>query len=244
MDFQPGSTAFLEGETNKLDKLASALAQRPALNLEIETSVDPVSDRDALARQKLRRSLREDRLRELADTGQRPPPDVFVLDDANFQRLLRAGLAREFGTNLSEALKDYTAAQAAAHATAATNRALANAQLSRPKGLLRTAYYYLPIHGKHSAIGAAKRQAKADAALLKQNPELVNATEDDLEGLLASRTEVTTEEYLRLMQDRARALQARLQQTGQIAPDRLYLMAPKAPDPTKPTLSRATLTLN
>lgn len=51
--FRPGTTEFGEGEAAKLEALAEALKQRPALVLDIRGAVDPVIDRPALDRERL-----------------------------------------------------------------------------------------------------------------------------------------------------------------------------------------------
>ncbi len=56
-EFQPGSTNLLPAATAKLDALATALYARPDLELEIEGSVDPVADLEALRREKINRQL-------------------------------------------------------------------------------------------------------------------------------------------------------------------------------------------
>ena len=72
VEFTPGTTNLVEGELDKLGKLTAALAKRPALNLEIEGAIDPESDRDALAKQKLREQLKAKRLQELTAKGRAP----------------------------------------------------------------------------------------------------------------------------------------------------------------------------
>ena len=92
---------MLEGETNKLAKLTKALVERPAINLEIDSSVDPDGDRHALARFEVRNQLKTARLAELAATGQTPPEvESFELDPANYERLLRAEFVKVYGNKL------------------------------------------------------------------------------------------------------------------------------------------------
>lgn len=55
--FSPGATSAVGDEANKLDTLAALLNNRPRLKLELTPGADGVSDRDALARDALRRSL-------------------------------------------------------------------------------------------------------------------------------------------------------------------------------------------
>ncbi|MCG3149182.1 MAG: hypothetical protein PCFJNLEI_02642 [Verrucomicrobiae bacterium] len=53
-EFAPGSAVLQSNEIKKLDVLIKALTERPALNLEITGSIDPVKDREPLKREKLK----------------------------------------------------------------------------------------------------------------------------------------------------------------------------------------------
>lgn len=55
VDFDPGSSALLPPEQEKLKSLAEALAKRPALTLSVEPGYDPESDRRALQELAMRR---------------------------------------------------------------------------------------------------------------------------------------------------------------------------------------------
>src|SRR5258708_27769448 len=52
-EFQPGSTNLLPATIAKLDILAKGINERPELQLEIEGSEDPVTDLEALRREKI-----------------------------------------------------------------------------------------------------------------------------------------------------------------------------------------------
>ncbi len=56
-EFQPGSTNLSPAAIAKLDLLAKALYERPELQLQIQGSADPVTDLDALRREKMRRQM-------------------------------------------------------------------------------------------------------------------------------------------------------------------------------------------
>jgi outer membrane protein OmpA-like peptidoglycan-associated protein len=56
-EFQPGSTNLLPAAIAKLDVMANALYERPELRLEIEGSVDPQTDLEALRRAELNKQL-------------------------------------------------------------------------------------------------------------------------------------------------------------------------------------------
>src|SRR5207248_1032112 len=57
-DFAPGNAALQDGSRSKLDALIKALYERPGLQLEIEGSVDPAADRDALRMANFEKQLR------------------------------------------------------------------------------------------------------------------------------------------------------------------------------------------
>lgn len=95
IDFQPGTAELAPSETAKLDKLAKALDDRPALQLEVSASVDPAADRMMLAKAKVRRLL-EDRARTAAQSrpsGKKsaaaPEPAAFTLDEVEYERMVR-----------------------------------------------------------------------------------------------------------------------------------------------------------
>ncbi len=96
IDFQPGTAELAPTETAKLDKLAKALDDRPALRLEVSASVDPNADRLMLAKDKLRRVL-EERLRTAAakpgkggKKGAVPTSaEGATLDEVEYERMVR-----------------------------------------------------------------------------------------------------------------------------------------------------------
>lgn len=96
--FDPGTADFATGEINKLDTLAKALDERPALHLEINGSIDPVKDRDALARIRIEHNLKQARLEELAAAGQKVGSiENIVLELADHDRLLKLAYAEAAG---------------------------------------------------------------------------------------------------------------------------------------------------
>jgi len=96
--YSAGGSDFAEGEINKLDALATALYERPALHLVINGAVDPVQDRDALAALKVQRQIKTLRMNELAAAGQKiSSPDAVVLAPADHDRLLKVAYAQAMG---------------------------------------------------------------------------------------------------------------------------------------------------
>jgi hypothetical protein len=239
VEFAPGQALMHEGETNKLDKLVKALGDRPAINLEIAGSIDPVADRDALARTLVQSQVKSLRLEELNTISQAPTdPDTFTPDPADQERLLRAMVTKTFGTNLTEAVQ--TLAQ-----RAATNAAtLAARKPESGHGFFSPVTSLFKPREERAALKQARLQAKADAALLKQNPQLAALTTADLETLLVTRTEVPPERLRQLMEARTRTVQDYLVSIGKVAADRLFLVPPKTPDATFKGEARVNLSLN
>lgn len=256
LDFEPGTTNLVDGELPKLDKLAKALTERPAVNLEIEGAVDRTRDRDALALAKLEAQLRTRYLQEFAARGRPAPPlESLELEPEDAQRLLRAEFVERFGTNLTAILQTNALAQASADApvaegTAATqqpDQAAREGQTrpeprpaAKPKPKAKRGFLGLGLFGggRPKPSPAEKRLGKAERAALDElTPEL-------MESLLIRHIEVSEDEFRALMAARARWVQDQLLRSGAVTPDRLFLTAPKPAGPAAAGQSRVNLSLN
>jgi uncharacterized protein involved in outer membrane biogenesis len=91
VDFAPGSAELDESGAKKLALLAQALADRPELQVETGGTADPVTDREALARQAVLGQVRARKLADLVKAGA-PAPAVaeIVISEAEHAALLRA----------------------------------------------------------------------------------------------------------------------------------------------------------
>lgn len=230
VEFAPGTATAAESETAKLTKLAKALAERPALNLEIDGAVDPVRDREALARARLRSQI-EARLAQAQANSRKPPPDDpnGELARAGYQRVLRDVFIEHFGTNLTELLRTN------ALVLAATNQA--PAAVAKPKkGVFRWIAGLFGGGPKKSPV--EKHLSKAERATLDQ------LTPEVMETLLLPGVPVSAEDLRQLMTARAQWVQDWLLTNGQVAADRLFLVAPKPVDAKYHGESRVTLSLN
>ena len=232
VEFTPGEALLDGSETNKLVKLAAALAKRPTLNLEIEGAVDPASDRDALARQKLAEQLKAKRLQELTAKGRAPESvATFQIEPEEKDRLLRAAFAEQFGTNTAEII------QAGLARLTATNQTAAVAPPPPKRNLFQRA---LGLFG----IGTP-RQSKAEKRLSKADRQALGlATPELMETLLAEKVPISEEEFRQLITARARCVQEWLLQNGPVAADRLFLIAPKPVDSAYQGQSRVNLSLD
>lgn len=87
--FPAGQSTLTDNQRNKLDELASALAQRPKLKLEIKGTAFTKQDWPALQEDALRRRLLQMRADELnREDGKKRSADDIQLSDEDYQRLL------------------------------------------------------------------------------------------------------------------------------------------------------------
>lgn len=85
VEFEPGSTALTEASTKRLDTLAKALLDRPALKLEATGRADPAQDEAALRRAYLDRLMRQAKAKSSGDL-----PDSVRIEPAERARWLEA----------------------------------------------------------------------------------------------------------------------------------------------------------
>ena len=232
--FQPGATNLVEGESDKLTKLAEALAKRPALGLEIDAAVDPVRDRAGLAQRKLEDQLRARRLAELAKEERTlSSSESFQLEAQDRERILRSFFIEQFGTNVATVIQTNLAR------FASTNQPAALAP-ARPV-VARTSW----VARLRGAFGAGKRGDPAEKRLTKADREALGLAHAELmETLLAEKVEIKQDELRQLMSARARWVQDWFVQEGQVDPERLVLASPKAVDATYQGESRVALSVN
>jgi hypothetical protein len=167
LDLAPGSTAIPPAVETKLQKLAKALADRPALKLDIAGRVDPETDRAGLKRIHIERKVRALKLRDLQARGESPAPGSLVISAGEYPDLL--------------------------------TRAYRDEKFPKPRNLV---------------------------GLPKSLPV------EEMEKLMIANTEISDDELIALGNQRAQAAKNWLQKNGQIAEDRIFLLAPKvtAPD--------------
>ena len=163
--FELGRADFATGELNKLDTLATALEDRPALHLGINGSVDPVKDREALARIKIEQNLKQARLQELAAAGQKVASiENVLLEPPDRERLLKLAYAEAAGL------------------------VSARASGSRKETVLA----HLEAHQNFRPLHPA---AKPTAFPVKRSLQRAALTVADMEKFLIEKTEVTPAEF-------------------------------------------------
>jgi hypothetical protein len=209
--FDLGKADFTAGEVSKLDTLATALYERPALKLGITGSIDPVKDREAMAKLKLERKLGELRVKELQAAGQKVmSPDSVRLVPEDRERLIKLAYAEAMGLVSSKA--------------SATGASTVLAHLT-------TRQNFEPLH-KTKGTDQSK-DATAEAPV----------SPADMEAKLLELTEITPDDYKKLMDARAGVVQSYLLQSGKVTSERLTIIAPKMVDASFQGSNRANLTL-
>jgi hypothetical protein len=209
--FDLGKADFTAGEVSKLDTLKTALYERPALKLGITGSIDPVKDREVLAKLKLEKKLGELRVKELQAAGQKiVSVDSVRLAPEDRERLLKLAYAEATGLVSSKA-SAAGAATVLAHLTTQQN--------------------FVPLRKVKSADQSKDASPKGPVSPA------------DMEAKLLELTEVTPDDFKKLMDDRAAAVQSYLLQSGKVTPERLTLVAPKTVDASFQGSNRVNLTL-
>jgi len=95
VDYEPGSADLPPGGVEKLAALAKGLYERPGLQVEIEGSVEPMADRDALARRKLESELRAVKWAALRKSEQaQVTAEQVVITPQEFEDYLKRTYAR------------------------------------------------------------------------------------------------------------------------------------------------------
>jgi uncharacterized protein involved in outer membrane biogenesis len=91
LPFAPGSASIGEDTQKRIDTLAKALADRPALRLDIGGRADAVADREALRRASVESAMKREKMKSLAAAGSAPPSvDNVTIGADERQRWLEA----------------------------------------------------------------------------------------------------------------------------------------------------------
>ena len=206
-DFAPGSAALLAASKGKLDALVKGLYERPGLQLEIEGSVDPETDREGLRRVALETSLRATKWRTLrkAARAATTPDQILLIPEERASLVKRLyGEAQEKGEiNLARLSAD------------TNTTALASLLQDRVPQSRRGATLLMETN-KLAA------PAPADAGPGAARPGLP-VVSDPMEQALLATMPVTDSDLQTLASDRAKAVRTCIILTGKVEPERLFL---------------------
>jgi len=88
LEFEPGRHAVPTAGESKLTSLAKALADRPALQLEITGRFDPATDRDGLCHAAVERKVKALKLKQLVAKGESADMKTLMVKPAEYPALL------------------------------------------------------------------------------------------------------------------------------------------------------------
>ena len=243
VDFAPGVAILEPAQTNKLNTLAKALFERPALNLEISASADPVADREMLSRQKLRTKMKSLRLQELSARGKPVSSlDEFQIEPADYQRLLRRTYKEAFKIEPERALRE--AATAAAVTNAAAAAEAGPFASSQSKEIVKGATQLIQVPQVQPGLPSTTQNAGAPAVTASVRPKTADQIVlEEMERRLMATIPATDDDVRELLTQRCASVQKFLLETGKVNAERVFIVAPKPLDPTMKSMARATFSL-
>jgi Domain of Unknown Function (DUF748) len=260
VEFQPGLSVLAESETNKLDKLAKALYERPALTVEISGTVDAIKDSEALAHVKVEEELKVQWLKEQTDAN-RTDANLWdiSLDPKVRERLLRKLYRATIGSYRPSEPSLGTVPPPGTNAVASSttitlwipprNAAYSRATSERGGGVSEHGASMLLAPPKPArAMEAAPRTPSGTTASGGQPARPGVTARDvelaDMEDQLAKRVRITDDDLRDLIKARASQVQSDLLGTGKLTAERLFIIAPKPPSATSASGSRVNLSLD
>lgn len=210
VEFAPGSVALSDAARGKLDALAKGLYERPALQLEIQGSVNPDADRAGLRRARLDQQLRVKKWMALPQSQRSTlkPEQIGLSAEEHatwLQTVYRLALAKGEVKLIQ--------------VTAETNDVAAPAiQPSAPAK---------PVVGKGaSELLPPRKSAAAAAPTAGATPgmsERAAQTPAEMEQVLLAAIEITDAELQTLAADRAKSVRDYILQTGKAEAERIFL---------------------
>ncbi len=222
-DFVAGSAELRPDSRGKLDSLIKGLYERPALQLDIEGSINPVADRGGLQRAAV--ELRMKRLKWMALSRAEQSatrPDQITLTAEEREGLLR----RVFAEALSKG--ELANVLAASEQEADSTNAVPTVTLSQakawagiPAGTEKGASALMRLSSENSS-GATRASGGSDA---KAGPG------QTMEDLLAAAMPVTESDFRELAAARARAVREYILASGKVEPERLFLVEQQTSGP-------------
>ena len=229
--FAAGEAVPLEGEAKKLATVTQALANRPALRLDLAGSFDPVADRAALQRIEVENRLRTAAGQERRE-GSPSTPGELVLTDADRARLL----AKLYAAAFPESVVGGNAQASSSAESAATAPPMAQARPPEKEGgfLQRVRRFFFRRDGEaNSATGSSPTPAatvtagkgdEATGALSVPTPSPLSIQE--MTDRLAEKIAIDENELKRLASTRAQRVRAQLLQSGELTPERIFVVTP------------------
>jgi hypothetical protein len=96
LEFAPGSAAITAGSVKKLESVAKALTDRPALKMEIAGRVDPGTDKEGLRQAMLERKVKGQKLKAMLASGEKAPSLAeLTVGSGEYEKYLAAAYGEE-----------------------------------------------------------------------------------------------------------------------------------------------------
>jgi hypothetical protein len=213
-DFAPGFAELTPVEKAKLDSVVKALDARPALQVGVVGSVDPVTDLDGLKHVKLDENLRQMKwqsLRSGARAEVKPEQIKLGADERNL--LLGEFLRRARTANTNSAATNAASLAAAVAARSATN--VVTVDTNAP----RYATVEILKASQRQLADARKPEEKVSIAPAPQPPKSIETVEQSALKLIS----VTDADFSALATQRAEAVKAWLLISNRVDAARVFL---------------------
>lgn len=221
--FAAGEVTPLESEAKKLETVTKALANRPALRLDLAGSYDPVADRAALQRMELEHQIRaralENRQPQAGSATPASADGKIVITDEERARILSSLHAAAFP-------------ELAPPAPPAIAETAASAPTARPAdsdgGILKRVRRLFSRNDENPPQSATSPTTPASAdpeekpASSAQAPAL---SVEEMTAHLIEKITIDDEALRRLATTRAQRIRAQLLQSGDVAPERVFVVA-------------------
>jgi uncharacterized protein involved in outer membrane biogenesis len=210
VEFRPGTASLTEDSVKRLQTMAKALVERPALKLEIAGRVDPESEKDAIERQRLEARLKALKRRQTGDDDAPAAQDRQGKQDPQAQD----PQAQDPQAQARQAQLRQEEAAVSSGVTISSDEYPV---------LLKQLYDDTKLPDKpRNALGLPRRLEVAE-----------------MEKLLLGAIQVDTESVRRLAMRRSQVIRQWLAKQGRISEDRMFMLAPRtSPDMTGPNQSR------
>jgi hypothetical protein len=210
-EFAPGSAELQPSGKEKLDNLIKGLYERPALELEIEGSIEPGADRDGLRRVALDKKLRTLKWTSLSKTERAATPaEKLELTSEERPRWLR----RQYADSLAKGEITPGSTKTNETATAAAILPERSEPLHGATYLMEAAKATaLPPVPKSAGPGKSRRAAVADA----------------MEQALLDNITIADSDFQGLAVERAKAVRQYVLDSGKVEAERIFLSERQGP---------------
>ncbi|MBP7143409.1 MAG: DUF748 domain-containing protein, partial [Opitutaceae bacterium] len=217
--FEPGVTTPLDSESGKLATVAKALANRPSLKLDLAGGFDPVADRIALQRARVESEIRSE-FSGVRDTV----ADTQVGGDTVMSQANRdLTVARLFAAAFPDLVSPAPEPVAPQPAPAVEESPRSPGFIARVRRFFSGSGQEAPPQPQSTAVTAASPSPAPTPAF-----PAPSFTTDEMITRLADRIAIGENDLFTLANARAQHLRGALLQSGEVAPERVFVVSPVA----------------